>query len=375
MSMAMSRRRARLGSLLAAQAVAASPPDGAKLDIAELRLYPVREPVSGRSYVILRAKTRSGLTGYGECVQASKEDLAIAQQFWAGRPATSYVQSQPDSPLAGAIDMALLDIAGKACQAPIYRVLGGPTRNKARVFTSLGGENLDEKIKALNLAESAGYRCFGVRVPPPAARNQGKAYELEVRHLAEAVRSKGGDFVLEGAELLTPGDAASVATTMEALHPLWFDEPCSIANLHTIRKIADESVVSLGFGRDVRAAGGFQDLLSNGLIDVVRPDLLRFGITGARRIAAMAETYYVAVAPRHEGSPIASAVALHVAASLPNFSIQHVPLPAAELDRAMRAELLSGDLERASNGFASLPTGPGLGIKVNEAALEKYYAA
>ena len=89
-------------------------------------------------------------------------------------------------------------------------------------------------------------------------------------------------------------------------------------------------------GRDVRAAGGFQDLLANGLIDVVRPDLLRFGITGARRIAAMAETYYVAVAPRHEGSPIATAAALHVAASLPNFFIQHVPFPAAEKDRAMR---------------------------------------
>jgi galactonate dehydratase len=285
------------------------------------------------------------------------------------------VQSQPDSPIAGAIDMALLDIAGKACQAPIYRILGGPTRNKARVFASLGGANLDEKMKALNLAAAAGYRCFGVRVPPPGARNQGKAYELEVRHLAEAVRSHGGDFVLEGAELLTPGDAASVATTMEALHPLWFDEPCAIANLHTIRKIADESVVPLGFGRDVRAAGGFQDLLSNGLIDVVRPDLLHFGITGARRIAAMAETYYVAVAPHHEGSPIATAVALHVAASLPNFFIQHIPIPAAEKDRAMRAELLSGDLERAINGFASLPTGPGLGISVNEAALEKYYAA
>lgn len=365
MSTAMFRRRARLGSLLAPQAASAISSEGARLDIVELRLYPVREPESRRLYTILRAKTRSGITGYGECASGSKEDLATAQQFWAGRPATSYVQAQWESPLAAAFDMALLDIIGKACQAPIYRVLGGPTRNKARVFTSAGAE----------LAAAAGHRCFGIRVPAPLARNQGKAYELELRRVVESVRSHGGDFVLEGAGLLTPGDAASVARTIESLHPLWFDEPCAIGNMQTIRKIADESVVSLGFGRDVRTGGGFQDLLRNSLIDVVRPDLLRFGITGTRRIAAMAETYYVAVAPRHEGGPIATAAALHVAASLPNFFIQYVPFAASEKDRAMRAALVSGDVERVSNGFAPLPTGPGLGITVNESALEKYYAA
>lgn len=371
----MTRRRARLGSLLAAQAAASLASDSAKLNIAELRLYPVREPVSGRTYVVLRAKTRSGLTGYGECLRASKDDLAAAQQFWAQRPATSYAHAQPESPLAGAIDIALLDIVGKACHAPIYRVLGGPTRNKARLFTSVAGDTPDDRAKALQAAAAAGYRCFGVRVPPPRARNQGKAYELEVRRLSEAVRSHAGDFILEGSELLTPGDAASVATTVESLHPLWFDEPCAIANLRTIRKIADESVLPLGFGRDVRTASGFQDLLSNGLIDVVRPDLHHFGITGTRRIAAVAETYYVAMAPRHEGGPIATAAAMHLAASLPNFFIQHVPYPAAEKDRAMRAELVSGEPERAADGFAALPVRPGLGINVNEPALEKYYAA
>jgi galactonate dehydratase len=108
---------------------------------------------------------------------------------------------------------------------------------------------------------------------------------------------------------------------------------------------------------------------------VARPDILHFGITGSRRIAALAETYYVAVAPRHEGGPIATAAALHLAASLPNFFIQHIPLPAAAEDRAMRAQIAGGDLERVKDGFASLPNGPGLGVTVNEAVLEKYHAA
>jgi galactonate dehydratase len=183
------------------------------------------------------------------------------------------------------------------------------------------------------------------------------------------------DFVLAGNGLLTPGDAASVATTVEAKHPLWFDEPCAHSNLEAVRKISSETVVPLGFGRGIRDAGIFQALLREGLIDVVRPELAFFGITGAKRIAALAEPYYVAVAPHHEGGPVATAAAIHLAASIPNFFAQHLPVPTAPEDRAMRSEIASPHLETGRNGFLELPKGPGLGITVNESALEKYHAA
>jgi galactonate dehydratase len=339
-----------------------------------LRVYPVREPASSRSYTVLRVETRSGLTGYGECAEVSSNALAAAQQFWVGRDATSYSHA-PDSPLSGGIDMALLDIVGKACRTPVYRILGGPTRNKARALTSVEGANITDTTAAVKRARSAGYRCFNVHIPSPRERNQGQAYELEVRQLLDAVRSEGGDFVLDGKELLTPGDAASVAATIQSLHPLWFNDPCAVTNLQTIRKISDESVVPLGFGGAIRTPGAFQDLLRDGLVDIVRPDLVYYGITRTRRIAALAETYYVAVAPYLEGGPVATAAALQLAASLPNFFIQHVPFPAADEDRKMRAELAGGSLEAIKDGFASLPAGPGLGIIVNENALEKYRAA
>src|ERR1043166_4430035 len=123
------------------------------------------------------------------------------------------------------------------------------------------------------------------------------------------------------------------------------------------------SVVPLGFGRDIADAGIYMDLLRQGLIDVVRPDIGREGITKIRRIAALAETYYTAVAPRHSGGPIATAAALHLAAPLPNFFIQQIPLPSAPEDAAMRAALCGADLERVTAGFAALPNGPGLGIQ------------
>jgi galactonate dehydratase len=95
----------------------------------------------------------------------------------------------------------------------------------------------------------------------------------------------------------------------------------------------------------------------------------------AHEIALLAEAYYVAIAPRHDGGPVATAAAMHVAASVPNFFIQHVPLPQDPKDREMRAAIASAGIETPHDGFLQLPTGPGLGIEVNEAALEKYHAA
>ena len=163
--------------------------------------------------------------------------------------------------------------------------------------------------------------------------------------------------------------------TVETKHPLWFDEPCAYSNIETIRKISGETVVPLGFGRGIHDSGIFQALLREGLIDIVRPELAFWGITGIKRIAALAETYYVAVAPQHFGGPVGTAAAIQLAASVPNFFVQHLPIPSASEDRQMRAELCSPNLEVGRDGFLALPQGHGLGVTINESALEKYRAA
>ncbi len=353
-------RRSRLRNVFLAQA-AVSNSETAHA-ISEMRWYPVREPVSGNRYAVLRVKTRSGLTGWGECAQAPEQDAKALEKEWLGKPATLYAAVDRAAPLAGALDMALLDILGKSCGAPVYRVLGGPTRHKLRAFTR---------------SNVAAFSAVEIQAPKPAARNQGKAYENQVQALLKQLPADR-DFVLSAQGSLTPGDAASVAQSVETYHPLWFDEPCSASNLEAVRKISDETVTPLGFGRGIADPGAFLALLRDGLVDVVRPDIAQWGITGARSIAILAEAYYVAIAPNHDGGPIATAAALHLAASVPNFFIQHVPLPDAPEDRAMRAALLSvasARLEMPQDGFLQLPLGPGLGIEVNESALEKYHAA
>jgi galactonate dehydratase len=325
-----------------------------------MRWFPIREPVSGNRYTVLRVKTRSGLTGWGECAHAGDLEAKALEKEWIGKPASLYAAIDASMPLAGALDMAMLDILGKACRAPVYRVLGGPTRNKVRAFT--------------HSATATGFHAVAIDLPPSTSRNQGKEFQNRVQALIKQVEA-GRDFVLDGRGRLTPGDAASVATTVESSHPLWFDEPCPVANLEAVRKISAETVTPLGFGRGIADASVFQALLREGLADVVRPDISTFGISGARRVAVLAETYYVAVAPHHDGGPVATAAALHLAASIPNFFIQHVPSPQDPADRTMRAEIVPGGLETPRAGFLELPRGVGLGIEVNERALEKYHAA
>ncbi|MGI8988028.1 MAG: mandelate racemase/muconate lactonizing enzyme family protein [Bryobacteraceae bacterium] len=347
-----------------------------RMEISEVSAFPVREPVSKKAYTVVRVRTKSGLTGYGECARGSSEELARARQVLIGRPASAYTAARQLGAVSGAVDVALLDILAQSCKAPVYRLLGGPTRHKVRAMTTLRGAGDLQLMAEMKRGLDAGFRAFGVPVPEPAARNQGQAYAKSARERVEALRSAAGstqvDFVLNGANRLTPGDAATLAAEMERFHLLWFDEPCRVSNLSAIRKIAGETVTPLGFGREITDPGTFQDLLREGLIDVVRPDLLRNGISQTKRLAAMAEPYYTAVAPHHEGGPISTAAAIHLAASLPNFFIQHIPFPSAPEDARMRAEIAGGFIETVRDGFAALPTAPGLGIAVNEKALEQY---
>lgn len=122
------------------------------------------------------------------------------------------------------------------------------------------------------------------------------------------------------------------------------------------------------------ASAGFQDLLREDLIDVFRPDLARNGITQIRKFAALAEANYVAVAPYHDGGPVGTAAALHLAASLPNFFAQQIPVPDADEDRRFRAALAGAALESPTDGYLALQAEPGLGLKIDASLLGKEVA-
>jgi galactonate dehydratase len=238
--------------------------------------------------------------------------------------------------------MALIDIVGHAAKAPAYQVLGGPTRTKIRAMTAWS-----------DAAAKGGYKAFVAKVGAP---------------LPEPF-----DWVVDAEGKLTPGEAQTLAARLEKVHPLWLDEPCAPTNLGAAKKISEESVTPIGWGRSIENLADVQNLLRDQMIDVVRLDISRHGISSIRKSAALAETYYVAVAPFHTGGPIATAAAMQLAASLPNFFIQQIPWATGD-EAKIRSELVGADLESPKDGFLTLPTGPGLGIKVNEQSLRRYAA-
>jgi galactonate dehydratase len=349
------------------------------LEITAVKAWTLREPVSKRAYSVVKVQTRSGPDGYGECVPLSAAEIDGARKLVIGRSATTFEVVAPAlsncATARAALNVAMLDIVGKVAKAPIFQVLGGPTRHKARALVAIAGDSDATLTRSMQWGLAAGFRAFSVPAPQAANPNQGQAYVLATKKRLEALRAAAGadaDFVLDGGNRLTLGDAQMVSAAIEQFHVLWFNEPCPLTNLGALKKLVGENVTPIGLGRDVRECSVIQDLLREDAVDIIRPDIGRNGISQIRRMAALAETYYVAVGPTHDGGPIATAAALHLAAALPNFFIQQIPLPEAEEDQRMRRELTTAPVETVKDGFAELSVGNGLGITVNEQALDKY---
>ncbi len=334
MPLAMPIRRSRL----LAQISAAASPAAGPTAITGGRHW--RTP----RFSVIRIDTRAGLAGYGECAPVEEAAFTAALALIQGRDATSFeiIRTLLTGPIEAAVNTALLDITGKAAKVPIFQLLGGPTRNKARAMAALEGAATPALVGAMQRLQAQGYRAFRVPATPANA----------VERL-QALRQAGGegvDFVLDGAGSWSPAQASSVAAAVERHHPLWLDEPCSYANIRAAAKVSEESVTPLGFGRHARRPIDFQELLREQVIDVLRPDLSQMSISSIRRAAAIAETYYTAVAPYHTGGRINTAAGLHLAACLPNFYLLDIPPGTAPV----------------KEGFAELPTGAGLGIEIRE---------
>jgi galactonate dehydratase len=350
-----------------------------RLAITSLRAWRLREPVSGRRYTVVKLESRGGTVGFGEGGPAVATDVAEAKEAVAGRRATDaeFIRHR----LAGwpameaAVNNAMLDVVARSANVSIYQYLGGPTRFKARVVADVEGEDEGLLVNSVRRGMEQGFRAFSFPIPTRDAMWRMQAYSDAIRKRLDRLKEAAGadaDFVLDANATLTPGDASFIATALERSHLLWFDEPTGVLTNDALSRISDESVMPVGLGRKVHDVATFQNLLRWGCVDILRPSMGLNSIRQIRRMAAVAETHYVAVGPYHGGGPIGTVAAVHLAASLPNFFAQQMPRPTAEQDRAMRAELTSGNQETAVDGFAQLLNRPGMGIEVNEQALARH---
>lgn len=358
-----------------------APPQSAShpMAIAQLRAWRLKEPVSGRRYTVVKLQSQSGDFGFGEGGPALAADIAEARTAVTGRRATEseFIRMRLAAipTMEAAVSNAMLDLVSRSRKVPIYQYLGGPTKFKARLLAQLEGADDSSVAGPLDRARRRGFEAFTMPVLQRDSMIPLQEYVDRVRMRVAAIRAKARSedaWVLDGAAGLTPGDASMIAMALEKTHLLWFDEPTAVLTTDGLAKITDESVMPIGLGRKITDIAAFQNLLRFGSVNVLRPSLGLNSLTKIKRMAAIAETHYVAVSPYHGGGPIGTIAGIHLNAALPNSFAQEVPIPAADRDAAMRAEITSGDKESGSKGYAALLNRPGLGFEINEKALDAY---
>ncbi len=376
------RKRFGLASLAAgAQASASIRPAVA---IAGLEAWAIQFDQEAPARLVVAIRTSHGETGYGETAAGPDPASTVAGalrhgEFLAGKDALASVAarillSAAPPAIRGAIDIALLDLRGKIANAPVYDLLAGRTREKARAMAALRGNSESELMEQLEAARDLGFRAFSVPVLlPKDTPTRGREFFAETEGMLGRLRQAGADdIVLDCGGRTTAAEAAGLAARLERFHLMWMDEPTDQINDAALRKISSETVTPLGWGRTLESSGRFQDLLRMQVIDVLRPDIGVHGVGATRELAALAESYYTAVAPYHRGGPIGIAAALQVAASVPNFVVQEVTFSTDSRERSMHESIAGGSLPRVADGFFEMPAGPGLGLEIDEDALREY---
>ena len=265
------------------------------------------------------------------------------------------------SALSG-IDQALWDIKGKGLGVPVYELLGGPTRNKVRVYAHAGGDDPEHVRKAI----AQGFTAFKTG---PAKRRPSRYIEspAEVQYAGEKLgefRKLVGpdiDLAVDFHGAISPALAKMLIKAMEPHTPMFIEEPCQAQNHDMMADIARSTFLPISTGERVFTKWGFREVLEKHAAAVLQPDLCHAGgITEVRLIAGMAEAYYATIAPHNPLGPISLAAGVQIAASIPNFLIQE------------QVSLGDGYIRQpftVTKGYLNLPTAPGLGIELDENAM------
>ncbi|MBI3472851.1 MAG: galactonate dehydratase [Candidatus Solibacter usitatus] len=348
-----------------------SPKDNLKITDLEMFLVKPR-------WLFLKVHTNAGITGLGEpitegraltCKTAVEEikpyligkDPRRVAHHWQAIYRHAFYRGGPilTSALSG-IDQALWDIKGKALGVPVYELLGGPTRDRVRVYAHAGTP------EAMRAAMQKGFSAFKTG---PAKRRPARyvetpaAVQYAADKFAELRRAVGNDVDIgidfHGA--ISPALAKVLIKALEPYQPMFIEEPCQAQNHDIMAEIARGTHLPIATGERVFTKWGFREVLEKKAATILQPDLCHAGgITECRLIAGMAEAYYASIAPHNPLGPISLAAGVQLAASIPNFLCQE------------QVSLGEGYLKKpftVSNGYLELPKGPGLGIELDDQAM------
>ena len=328
----------------------------------------------------LKISTDEGLTGWGEpIVEGRARTVAMAvkefepvligqnpleiERLWTEMYRGTFYRGGPVlvSAISG-IDQALWDIKGKYHNTPVYKLLGGPTRNKVRTYAHLRGDNTDEQIENAKKAVAAGFDVFKTGPTSGAVRPLETPKFIDecverIGRIREALPSHV-DLALDFHGRFTPANSIRLIRELEQFKLLFVEEPVQCENVDALVTVARSTCIPIATGERLFTRWGFREVLEKQAASILQPDLCHAGgITEVRKIAAMAEAYYVQIAPHNPLGPISLAAGLQVAGSVPNFLCQ---------EQVSLGEGYIKEPFKIKDGHINLPEKPGLGIEVDE---------
>lgn len=333
-------------------------------------------------WVFLKISTDEGLVGWGEPIvegwsQATAaaahemgryligQDPRQIEKHWQALHRGAFYRGGPIlcSALSG-IEQALWDIKGKALGVPVYELLGGPVRDRIRIYCGAGGATPEACRQSGEAARDRGFTAVktclfdAVRFLETPEFVDGAVARMAA--LREAV-GRNVDIGVDFHGRVSPAMAIRLARALEPYDPLFIEEPVLPENVDALAAVARSTSIPIATGERLFTRFGFREVLEKGAAAILQPDVSHAGgILETRKIAAMAETYYAAIAPHCPLGPIALAACLQVDACAPNFLCQEqVCLGEGYLQECFVAEA----------GYIPVPTGPGLGIEVDEEAV------
>jgi galactonate dehydratase len=387
-----------LPSLSEAAQAALSPYRRPKLKIAEIRTAEVR--VHGYQ-VHVRIYTDQGIVGQGESTDAAQGNVPLIRSFarlligqdplnieaaferirtagvFAGAQSGQYVTA-----LTG-VEIALWDLAGKALGLPVYQLMGGKVRDRVRVYCDSGSREMvpgdDGSLARIQEIRKMGFTAAKIDIddaadPARFDRVNWTASNGEIDHMLAKIAftrenyPKNIDLAVDMHARYDATTGKRVAREVENFKLLWLEEPVPAENIDAMRDIRASTSTPICCGENIFLRHGFREILEKRAADIIMPDFQKAGgLLEARKIADMAHTYYVPVAPHAVTSPIGMMATAHVCAAIPNFLVQEwhwIDSPDLWRNWVKEGEILE-------KGYIAVPDRAGLGVEMNEDGARK----
>ncbi len=346
-------------------------------------------------WLFLKVTTSDGTVGWGEPVVEGRsksvrsaveelidgyllgEDPSRIEHHWQRLYRGGFYRGGPVlmSAIAG-IDQALWDIKGKRFDAPVYELLGGPARDRIRVYQWIGGDRPADVGEAAAEKVDAGFTALKMNATPELRRIDTPAAVDAARDRLAEVRDAVGDEVDIGVDFhgrVSKTMAKRLAAALEPFEPMFIEEPVLPEHNDALPEIAQHTTIPIATGERMFSRWDFKSLFKQGVVDLIQPDLSHAGgITEVHKIASMAEAYDIAVAPHCPLGPIALASCIQVDACSPNVLIQEQSLDIHYNETSDVLDYLADPSVFAyEDGYVPLPDGPGLGIEIDEAVVRE----